>query len=333
MYPAPDLYVVGGGPAGLAAAIAARRRGLEVVVADGARPPIDKACGEGILPEGVAAARSLGIDIEGRAFLGIRFHDGAHTVEAVFPRGEGVGMRRSDLHTAMTVRAKALGVRLLWGAPAESLDGIRARWIVGADGAASRVRRCAGLDSRLCDARRFGFRRHYAVEPWSDRVEVWWTDRLQIYVTPLGAREVNVAVLCRDPRLRFDDAVAHFPRLVRTLGRSAAPVRAGVTSMRRLRAVHRGNVALIGDAAGSVDAITGDGLTLAFRHAGALASALETGDLADYAAAHRRLSRRARAMGNLLLLLDRFPALRRGVMRTFDAHPPAFARMLAVHTA
>ena len=50
---ATDVFVIGGGPAGLAAAIAARGRGFRVLVADGAQPPIDKACGEGLLPTGV----------------------------------------------------------------------------------------------------------------------------------------------------------------------------------------------------------------------------------------------------------------------------------------
>ena len=58
--PATDLFIVGGGPAGLAAALAARRLGLEVTVADCSQPPVDKACGEGIMPDGVRAARSLG---------------------------------------------------------------------------------------------------------------------------------------------------------------------------------------------------------------------------------------------------------------------------------
>ena len=40
-----DVFVIGGGPAGLATAIAARQRGFDVVVADGAQPPIDKPCG------------------------------------------------------------------------------------------------------------------------------------------------------------------------------------------------------------------------------------------------------------------------------------------------
>ena len=53
-----DVVVIGAGPAGLAAAIAARQRGLTVTVAESARFPIDKACGEGIMPDGVEALRS-----------------------------------------------------------------------------------------------------------------------------------------------------------------------------------------------------------------------------------------------------------------------------------
>ena len=47
----PDVVVVGGGPAGLAAALASRAQGLEVLVVDCAEPPIDKTCGEGLMPD------------------------------------------------------------------------------------------------------------------------------------------------------------------------------------------------------------------------------------------------------------------------------------------
>jgi len=58
-----DVVVVGGGPAGLAAAIAARLQGLRVVVLEAAHPPIDKVCGEGIMPEALAALRRLGVHL------------------------------------------------------------------------------------------------------------------------------------------------------------------------------------------------------------------------------------------------------------------------------
>ena len=63
-----DVFVVGGGPAGLASAIAARRNGFDVVIADSARPPIDKACGEGLMPDGVAALRRIGVELGARAW-------------------------------------------------------------------------------------------------------------------------------------------------------------------------------------------------------------------------------------------------------------------------
>ena len=46
-----DALIAGGGPAGLAAAIALRQKGLDVLVADALWPPIDKACGEGLMPD------------------------------------------------------------------------------------------------------------------------------------------------------------------------------------------------------------------------------------------------------------------------------------------
>lgn len=58
-----DVFIVGGGPSGLAAAIAARQKGFDVTLADGAAPPIEKPCGEGMMPETITALRGLGITI------------------------------------------------------------------------------------------------------------------------------------------------------------------------------------------------------------------------------------------------------------------------------
>ena len=89
---ATDVFVIGGGPAGLAAAIAARQKGLHAIVADGSEPPIDKPCGEGLLPETQAALRDLGIsadDLGGYPLRGIRFVRRRDQVAAAFPQGEG----------------------------------------------------------------------------------------------------------------------------------------------------------------------------------------------------------------------------------------------------
>jgi flavin-dependent dehydrogenase len=340
-----DLFVIGGGPAGLAAALAARRRGLDVTLADCSVPPIDKACGEGIMPDGLAAARSLGLDLHaagGHPFRGIRFRDGESNVEAAFPNGHGLGLRRTALHCLMVDQALDAGVRLAWGVRVSGItpDGVladdrlvRARWIAGADGSHSPVRRWASLDACHHQSRRFGFRRHYRAAPWSEYMEIHWGDGCQLYITPIAPEEVCVVLISRDHRLRLEDALPQFPEVVRRLA-AAGPTnleRGGVTASRRLRAVCRGNVALVGDASGSVDAITGEGLCLLFQQSVALAAALEAGDLSLYQAEHRRIGRRPEWMADLMLLLDRRRGLRARAIRAFAGRPKLFAGMLAMH--
>ena len=339
----PDILVIGGGPAGLAAAIAARQRGFEVLLADRAVPPIDKACGEGIMPDGIAAARRLGIDLDAESFpfRGIRFCQGERSVEGDFPDGVGLGMRRTVLHNLMVRRAEEAGVRMRWGVgvrlvgKAIEIDGspVESRWIVGADGGSSAVRKWAGLDASTRQSVRFGFRRHYHVEPWSEYMELQWGDACQLYITPVSPREICAVLISRDQRLRLDTALAQFPRAAARLraGGSATLERGGVSATRRLRAVCRGNVALVGDASGSVDAITGEGLCLLFQHATALAEAFAAGDLSLYSAAHRKIGRRPQWMSDLMLTIDGRTRLRGMVMRALAAHPRLFAEMLRFH--
>ncbi len=104
-----------------------------------------------------------------------------------------------------------------------------------------------------------------------------------------------------------------------------------MTVTRRLKQIYRGRTVLIGDASGSVDAITGEGMSLSFRQAILLADALVSGGLDQYQTEHRRMRRRPALMAQLMLLLDRFPALRPPVLRTFAAKPAIFERLLAVH--
>ncbi len=340
-----SVLVIGGGPAGLAAAIAARMRGFEVTVTDGAKPPIDKACGEGLLPGTLVALRELGVAIcpgDGQVLRAIRFVDSTNSVEANFSGASGLGIRRTMLHQKMVERAEECGVALLWNTPVTGLSSEgailggkirKAKWIVGADGIHSRVRRWIGLDSTARVEKRFAQRRHFRVKPWTDCMEVHWSNRAQAYVTPLGNDETCVALISRDPRMRLTDAWSEFPKLASYM-RHAEPSsaeRGAVTASRRLRHVYRGNVALIGDASGSVDAITGEGLCLSFRQALAFADALSKGKLEDYQRAHRRLARRPHLMGRLLLMLDQRPALRKRAVRILAEDPALFARLLAAH--
>ncbi len=345
MVKATDIFVIGGGPAGLATAIAARERGFDVVVADGAEPPIDKPCGEGLMPDGCRALEKLGITVPAEVahpFRGIRFVSGGLSVDASFPNGAGQGIRRTVLHSIMVASAESAGVSLLWHTPVTGLhpEGVllgkqivRARWVVGADGGHSLVRKWAGLDRYRYDRARFAFRRHYRVSPWSDCMELHWAPGCQIYVTPVAANEISMALISRDAHFRLDEALMSFPEIVSRM-RDAEPSseeRGAITATRKLHRVYRGHVALVGDASGTVDAITGEGLCLSFRQAEVLAECFVAGNLEPYQQAHRALARRPAFMARLMLALDWKTAFRQRVMRAFGADPRLFGRMLAMH--
>jgi flavin-dependent dehydrogenase len=233
-------------------------------------------------------------------------------------------------------------VTLAWEAPVNDIGPhsatvagqlVRFQYLVGADGAQSAIRRWGGLEPRRAAPVRFGFRKHYSIEPWTDSVEVHWAPGRQIYVTPVASGMVGLALLSRDPRLRLDEALAGFPQLATRLGgaSAASTERGAVSVMRSLPRVSAGSLALAGDASGSVDAVTGEGLCLAFRQAAALAESLSSGRLDTYEAAHARIRRGAAGMAHMLLLLDRFDLLRERVFASFSARPDVFSRMLAMH--
>lgn len=331
-----DVFIIGGGPAGLAAAIALRSRGFHVTVADGGAPPLDKACGEGLMPDALEAAARIGITIPkdaGFAFPGIRFSGPAHQAEATFPQGPGIGMRRTELHRLLIGHAEQAGVELRWNTAVSALDFIHAGWVIGADGATSGVRRWSGLDRPRRHSRRYAFRRHYAIAPWTSFMEIHWGRDRQFYVTPVAPDEVCVVVISNDPHLRIDDALPAFPALAARL--AGVPVhsseRGAITGTCTYARVVSGNIALIGDASGTVDAITGEGMCLAFRQAALLADSLAAGSLERYARGHRALARRPSFMADFMLLMNGRPRLRDRVLRTLSTQPALFARLLAMH--
>jgi flavin-dependent dehydrogenase len=341
-----DVFVVGGGPAGIAAALAARRKGFRVTLADAGKPPLDKACGEGLMPDALSAAARLGVAIPegtGFAFRGIRFVGQSHSVAAEFPHGQGRGVRRTVLHSLLVDAAEKAGVQMLWGETVGNVEGhsirmrsgsMTARWMVGADGGQSRVRRWTGLDPSVWNTRRYAYRQHFEIAPWTEYMEIYWGEGCQIYVTPVSPHEICVALISRSWELRLEEALRRFfPALNKRLAyvSAASRERGAVTASVRLQAVAQGNVALIGDASGSVDAITGEGICLSFRQAEILAEAIAHGDLGRYNLAHPRLAFRPHFMAKAMLLLDHGPGIRRWALGAMSAQPWIFRKLLELH--
>lgn len=331
-----DLIVAGGGPAGLATAIHAARAGLEAVVVDRRPGPIDKACGEGLMPHTVAQLEAIGVPLRGKAFRGITYLDSRHRAEASFRSGSGLGVRRTVLYEALHDTATAAGVRIVQGEIGEvSQDAtsvrcgdLRARYLAAADGLHSPIRRSLGLNRPARGRRRWGIRRHYAIAPWSDTVEVYWARDTEAYVTPVADDTVGVAILT-SRQGKFGDHLLEFPALTERLDdvphgsdRAAGPLR------QRVRSRASGRVMLVGDAAGYVDALTGEGLGIAFGGAELVVKCVLDGTPQDYDRQWRAMSRRYRLLTAGLLQASGLAPVRAAIVPAASAAPSVFGRIV-----
>jgi len=326
-----DVLVVGAGPAGLAVALGAARAGLDTLVCERRAGPIDKACGEGLMPAAVRALADLGVDPPGHEIRGIAYRRGPLTARAEFRSGPGRGVRRTCLQAELRAAVDRAGIPVLDHRVAEVrqqadrvvVDGMGARYLVGADGLHSAIRRAAGIAVRPAALHRWGLRRHYAVAPETDFVEVHWADHAEAYVTPVSADTIGVAILSSE-RVPFDSQLANFPELARRLTTPVSEVRGAGPLRQRVRGRVTGRILLVGDAAGYVDALTGEGVAVSLAAASELVRCLRTGRPENYERAWSRVSRRSRLITSGLLWARRSPVVARAVVPTARRLPAVF---------
>ncbi len=340
-----DLLVVGGGPVGLLTALEARREGLTVALVERRRGPVDKACGEGIMPSALARIQELGVQPSGCPFRGITYvGEQGHRVCAEFRHGTGLGVRRTVLHDALSEAADAAGVQRMLGdarlgavRPSHvevDVAGqlLRGAYLAAADGLHSHIRTQLGMARPSRRPARFGLRRHWTLPPWSDHVEVHWSSRAELYVTPVGNHTVGVAVLTAVRGRSYDEWLLEFPDVAKRLASAtpASEVRGAGPLFQGTRSRSAGRVLLVGDAAGYVDALTGEGLVVGSRQARAAVYAIRHDDPASYADAWRRATRASSAMTQGLLRASASQPMRRRLVPMAQRFPRVFETAVAL---
>ncbi len=362
-----DVAIIGGGPAGLACAIRLALKEIPVVIYEPQPLPIDKPCGEGIMPDGVQELDELGIlpMLDHRYtswFNGVCFiSEHGHRAVGRFHNGHGLGCRRLALSEALSVRCKQFSKIEIVQESAKHLErtkksitviGERSsrlfRLVIGADGLRSRVRAGIGHKIDVVGSMRYGMRQHFVVAPWSKQVEVYFKPGIEAYVTPCGDDQTNITFLwqkdftARESRVCIALLLKHFPALsARIAGRAPASPEMAIGPLHQgcISPVSNG-VVLVGDASGYFDAITGEGISIALRQASALSDLvasilkrkksgmLSARDLMPYVDAHRDIVKLYYRNTGLLLWLAQRPRIMEWFIKFGEKNPRAFSWMI-----
>ena len=206
--------------------------------------------------------------------------------------------------------------------------GERATFLVGADGARSMFHR--RFPVAVARPLRVGLSTHVAgLQGLGDRVEVFFHDDGELYLAPTGGGEALVAALFDYARFR-PDGVTHLLSAIPGLRDRATHIEfttpvlaAAPLGLRVPRIVDEDDgLILVGDAAGSPDPITGDGMALALASTRAAAEAIVSGDLRAYARRRLTMGRTANRLGRLLLRLSRTERRAAWVLRDLSALVP-----------
>jgi 2-polyprenyl-6-methoxyphenol hydroxylase-like FAD-dependent oxidoreductase len=356
----------------MAAALELHRAGRQVLVIDAGGSP-EKVCGEGLLPPGWLALEALGVAelVEEKApitELVYRMPDPRTGVlrSLTAPIGRpSFGVRREVLCRAFARAAEGCGLEIwrparfrgvrfgptllqveiqLGPAQAASVR-VDCRYLIGADGLHSTVRREAGLQSaKPRSFSRWGTR-IYLRNQSSQGVTVTLGDGVESYMTPLGGDLSGLAFIWSPQALGrplpgtgpiWHRLLDRFPPSFRE---ALPPEEAFFGSDRAIGPLHQlvtsplhpsGRIALVGDAAGYLDALTGEGLCLGMLQAQALTRLLLQNRVQLYPAQHRAIKLRHQFVIHLLLRLFAHPALKERAFSSLLGAPGMFAALIAM---
>lgn len=354
-----DVAVVGAGPVGSSLAAMLAGGGVRTALLDRSEFPRDKACGEGLMPAGVAVLEEVGIDLSGFPALdGVTYRmPGRASVQGRF-RGGGRGRGVRRLHFDELLASHAAGCRdvdAVFGCEVQSvtpapdfvvvdtnLGQLRARHLVGADGRRSGVAEALGWAREPDRPYRYALVGHVqAPRHGLSGVVVTLLEGCETYSAPTGDDELLFVVLAPKTGLRPDGepvAAAYERRLAEAHPELRVDGHTRVTGAGpfRTRPAHvaEGRVFLAGDAAGFVDPLTGDGMTAGLLAAKQLASLLSQRHpfaASAYAKWEAQSWRRRRFLGALALSLTGSSRLAGRALTGLHKRPAALERLLEVN--
>ncbi len=353
-----DVAIVGAGPVGSALAIMLGRTGKRTLLLDQARFPRDKPCGEGLLPAGARVVEQLGIGLDTLPALhGVTYRvPAAGSVQGRFAGRVGRGARRLAFDERLA-QAAALtpNVKAAFGCKAIGLEhsaagvrvettggGIRASFLVGSDGCRSQVAGWMGWRRPPRPPHRYALVGHFdAPGHRFDRIVVTLLDGCEVYLAPTGPAELLVALLGSKRSLRRESeqvGEAYARRVADAHPELAGCGHTAITGAgpfwTRPSTIAEGRVFLVGDAAGFLDPLTGDGMTAGLLAASYLSTVLReerSGAAVAYQSWEARRWRRRVFMGRLALRLSGSSGLARRAIRGLAKHPAALDRLLEVN--
>ena len=308
-----DSIIIGGGIAGLSAALYAHRAGLKVLIFEPQIGPIDKACGEGLMPPAIALLQELNIPLFGTPFQGVTYYHPLGRASASFSNCVGFGVRRWKLHESLLSEISRLSIPIITAAVHTiahhgdhvAVGSYRCRYVMLCDGLRSRLRKKLGFHVSRKFAPRFGIRQHFKVRSGTfNKVTVYWGRDFELYVTPVAHDEVGIACLSRTPK-RLLPSIKLFPELHRSIGLATSSLRGAGPFEHRLNKTYHDRVFLVGDAAGYLDPLTGEGLHLAIASARQAVECIASNSANLYHSRWLKLTKRYRIMTLSLLHLTR----------------------------